>query len=209
MFLPGPALLHRDRFPTTRPRTPSLLLGQRAALSRDRLLGSAVTDMSLSLRLIPQAQPRFSLRQKGCPGKEDFAPCGLITLCSGVMLRLTAAASHRPNSNFPMNAVLSQRGCPSKMLSLYAGFSRHAANTRLSQAATAAHRTDYDFPATARLSQRISAWCKPHFAAASLARLWLFALSHQGRRAAGELVPLGPCFLGLMLAPWVHPARPD
>ena len=66
-FLPGPALLLCDRFPATRPTALSLLLGQRAALSPDRLLGSAVTDMSLSLRLFPQAQPRFSLRQRGRP----------------------------------------------------------------------------------------------------------------------------------------------
>ena len=73
LFLSGPALQLRDRFPTTRPMAPSLLLGQLAALSPDRLLGSPVTDMSLSLRLFPQAQPRFSLRQRGCPGKEAFA----------------------------------------------------------------------------------------------------------------------------------------
>ena len=90
------------------------------------------------------------------------------------------------------------RCCASaKRLLLYAGFSCHAANTRLRPAATAAHRTDSDFPATALLSQRFSPWREPHFAAVSSARPWLFALSHQDRRAAGELLPLGPCFPGL------------
>ena len=114
LFLPGPALQLRDRFPTTRPRAPSLLLGQRASLSQDRLLWSPVTDMSLSLRFFPQAQPRFSLTQRGCPGNEDFAPCGFITPCCRVLLTQAAAASHRPDSDFPKNAVFSQSGCPGK-----------------------------------------------------------------------------------------------
>ena len=126
LFPPGPSLLLRDRFPTTRPMTPSLFLGQRAALTRDRLLGSAVTHKSLSLRIFPQAQPRFCLRQKGCPGKVNQAPCGFITPCWGVLHRQAAAASHRPDSDFPENAVFSQRECPRKTLSLYAGSSCRA-----------------------------------------------------------------------------------
>ena len=78
------------------------------------LPGSAVTDVSLSLRLFTQAHPRFSLQQRGCPGKEDFAPCGYITLCCGDQLRQAAAASLRPDYDFPKNAVLSQRACPGK-----------------------------------------------------------------------------------------------
>ena len=96
---------------------------------------------------------------------------------------------------FPRWDVLAKR------LSLYAGFSHRAANTRLRQATKAAHRTDSDFPATALLSQRFAAWREGHCAAASSARFWSFALSRQGRRAVGELVPLGPAFPG----PSSHP----
>lgn len=71
--------------------------------------------------------------------------------------------------------------------------------SRLKQAGTAARRTDSDFPVNAMLSQSFSAWREPHIAAASSARLWAFALSPQGRRASGELVPLGPCFPGLQV----------
>ena len=98
---------------------------------------------------------------------------------------------------------------PAKRLSLYAGFSHRAANTRLRQATKAAHRTDSDVPATAVLTQRISAWREPHFAVASSARLWSFARSRQGRRAAGELVPLGPCFPGLQVHARASPSYAD
>ena len=67
----------------------------------------------------------------------------------------------------------------------------------LKEATNAAHRTDSDFPANAMLSQRFLAWHEPQFAAASSERLWVFTLSRQGRREAGELVPLGTCFPGL------------
>ena len=67
-----------NRFQTRRPTSPALLPGQRASPSTDILLGTAVKSVSLSLRLFPQAQPRFSLRQTGCPGKEPFAVCGFL-----------------------------------------------------------------------------------------------------------------------------------
>ena len=70
--------LLRNRFQARRPTSPALLPGQRAAPSTDMLLGTAVKSVSLSLRLFPQAQPRFSLRQRGCPGKEAFAVCGFL-----------------------------------------------------------------------------------------------------------------------------------
>ena len=120
------------------------------------------------------------------------------------MLWRPAPASSRQHPTDP--TLISQRmlcfprgDAPAKRLSLYAGFSHRAGNTRLRQATNAAHRTDSDFQATAMLSRRVSAWREPHFAAASSARLWSFALSRQGRRAAGELVPLGPCFPGLQV----------
>lgn len=47
------------------------------------------------------------------------------------------------------------------------------------------------------LSRRFSAGRDLHFTVASSARFWAFALSRQGRRAARELMPLGPCFPGL------------
>ena len=65
--------------------------GQRAAPSAHMLLGRAVTDVSLSLRLFPQAQPPSPLRQSGCPGKADFAPCGCITPSCGDKLRQAAS----------------------------------------------------------------------------------------------------------------------
>ena len=77
-----PALLLCNRFQTRRPMAP-VLPGQGAAPCTDMLLGTALKNVSLSLRLFPQAQARFSLRQRGCPGIEDFAPCGFITPCSG------------------------------------------------------------------------------------------------------------------------------
>ena len=120
-----------------------------------------------------------------------------------VLWRL-APASSRQHPTDP--TLISQRilcfprgDAPAKRLSLYAGFSHRAANTRLRQATISAHRTDSDFPATAMLSQRFPAWRQPHFAAASSARLWSYALSRQGRRATGELVPLGTCFPGLQV----------
>ena len=76
-----PALLLRNPFQSRRPTVPDLLHGQRAAPSTDMLLGTAVKNVSLSLRLFPQAAPRFSLRPRGCRGIEDFAPCGFITPC--------------------------------------------------------------------------------------------------------------------------------
>lgn len=163
------------------------------------LLGSAVQNVSLSLRLFPQAPPRFSLRQRGCPGKEDFAPCGV--------LHHAVETSSGTHQQYPTNPTLISKrmlcfprgDAKAKRPSLYAGFSRRATNTRLCQAATAAHRTDSDFPATAMLSQRFSAWHERHFAAASSERLWVFTLSRQGRRAAGELVSLGTCFPGLQV----------
>ena len=94
-----------------------------------------------------------------------------------------------------------------KRLLLYAGFSHRAVNTRLRQAATAAHRTDSDVPAPALLSQRLWAWCELHFATASSARLWAYVLSRKGRRAAGELVPLGPCFPGLHIRALSSPCQ--
>ena len=97
------------------------------------------------------------------------------------MLWRQALARNRQHPTHP--TLISQRmlcvprgDARAKSLSLNAGFSRHADNTRLRQAATAAHRTDSDIPATAMLSQRFSAWHESHFAAASSARLCLFAL---------------------------------
>ena len=67
------------------------------------------------------------------------------------------------------------------------GFSHRL--TWLRQAA-AARRT---FLSACCASAESLAWSEQHFAAASSARLQ----SRQGRRAAGELVPIGPCFPGL------------
>ena len=82
-----------------------------------------------------------------------------------------------------------------KRLLLYAGFSQR--ENGLWNAKAADRRTDSDFSANAVLSQWLWAWSEQHFAAASAARLWAFALSRQGKRAAGELVPLWLCFPGL------------
>ena len=98
--------------------------GQRAAPSPDMLLESAETDVSLSLRLFLQVQQRFSLMQRGRRGQEDFAPCGCITPSCGDKLRQAAAASPRPGSEFPKNAVLSQKGCPGKEAFALCGFLR-------------------------------------------------------------------------------------
>lgn len=129
--------------------------GQRAAPSRHMLLGRAVTDVSLSVRLFPQSQPPFSLRQSGCPGKEDFAPCGLLHQAVE-----TSSGKQQPHPTDPN--LISQRmlcfprgDARAKRLSLYAAFSHLAANPRLMQAGTPASGTDSDFSANAVLSQRL------------------------------------------------------
>ena len=97
----------RNRFQTRKPTTPALLLGQRAATSTDMLLGSAVIDVSLSLRFFPEAQPRFSLRPRGARAKR-------ILLHAGIFHRAAETSSGkqqqqpRPKSHFPTNAVISQ-----------------------------------------------------------------------------------------------------
>ena len=90
----------------------------------------------------------------------------------------------KPNSDFPTNLCFPRGGAWAKSLSLYAGFSH--CETGLRQPTASALITDSDFSANVEISQRLWAWSKPHFAPASSARLG----SHQGRRAAGELVPL-------------------
>ena len=98
--------------------------------------------------------------------------------------RQAAAAS--PNATLISQGTLCfPRGdALAKRLSLYAGFSNRV--TGLRQAA-AARRT---FLSECCAFAEALAWSEQHFAAASSARFQ----SRQGRRAAGELVPLGPCF---------------
>ena len=77
--------------------------GQRAAPSPDMLLGSAVTDVSLSLRLFPQAQPSISLRQRGCPAKR-------LSLYAGLLHRAveTSSGKQQPHPTDPPT-LISQR----------------------------------------------------------------------------------------------------
>lgn len=129
-----------------------------------------------------------------------------ISLHAGLLHRAVETSSGKQQHHPTDPTLISQRmlcfprgDAWAKRLLLYAGFSHSATNTRLRQATKAAHRTLSDFPATAMLSQRFSAWHERHFAAASSERLWVFTLSRQGRRAAGELVSLGTCFPGLQV----------
>ena len=113
-----------------------------------------------------------------------------MRVSSTVLRRLAQASSCRsipkPNSDFPRNAVLSRGDAQSKRISLYVGFSHREPGLRQ---AAAARRT---FLSESCAFAVALAGSEQHFAAASSARLHL----RQGRRAAGELVPLGTCFPG-------------
>ena len=75
--MPRQAILLPQRFPNPRPTGPSLPRGRRAAPSPHLILGSAVNR---------RVRPCFSLRQRGCYGKQQ-----------------------QPAKHFSANAVLSQR----------------------------------------------------------------------------------------------------
>ena len=61
-------------------------------------------------------------KAEGMRGQRRFRSCGCITPSCGDKLRQAAAASHRPDSDFPKNAVLSQRRCPGKEAFALCGF---------------------------------------------------------------------------------------
>ena len=107
-----------------------------------------------------------------------------------VLRRLAQASSSsipKPNSDFPRNVVLSQGRCQGKEAFDVCGFlpPRDWAQASSSSPQNISQRM--------LCFRRGFAWSEQHFAAASSARLQ----SRQGKRAAGELVPLGPCFSGL------------
>ena len=129
-----------------------------------------------------------------------------------VLWRL-ALASSRQHPTDP--TLISQRmlcfprgDAPAKRLSLYAGFSHCAANTRQRQAPRAAHRTDSDSPATPCFrrgfqlgANRTSLLLPQQGFGRSLSRV------REELRESWCL--LGLAFPGSMIAPWVHPARPN
>lgn len=171
LFVPRQAILLPVRFRTPRPRAPSLLRGRRPAPSPH----------------LASLSGRGDARAKG------------ISLHAGTFHRAAETSSGnsssipKPYSDVPRNAVLSQGRCPGKEAFSVVDFSHR--ETGLKQAA-AARRTFLNECCT---FTEALAWSEPHFAAASSARLWAFALSPQGRRASGELVPPGPCFPGLQV----------
>ena len=198
LCLSGPPLLLRNRFQTRRPTAPAL--PPQAACCPFH--GPAPGDRSVKrvpfLKAVSTGASALLSQAAAMPRHRAFRSMRVYY----TVLRRPAQAtgeSLRPDSDFPRKLCFPRGDARVKRLLLYARFSHSAANTRLRQATKAAHRTDSDFPATSMLSQRFSAWHEPHFAAASSERLWVFILLRQGRRAAGELVPLGTCFPGLQV----------
>ena len=85
--------------------------------------GSAVTDVSLSLRLFPQAH-RASLSGTGdAQAKRIWLHVGLLHRAVETSSGKQQAASHRPDSDFPKMLCFPRGDDPAKRLSLYAGFS--------------------------------------------------------------------------------------
>ena len=125
LCLPGPAILLGNLFETRRPTAPALLPGQRAALSTDMLLGSSVKNVSLSLRLYPQAQPRFSLRQRDAQAKR-------FSLHAGLLNRAVETRSAKQEQTADPTLISQRILCfpkgvaRAKRLSHYAGFSHPA-----------------------------------------------------------------------------------
>ena len=106
---------------------------------------------------------------------------------STVLQRLAQASSSsipKTNSDFPRNAVLSSGRCPNEEAFAVCGF---LPPRDWAQASSAARTT---FISQCCAFAEALVWSEQPFTAASSARLQ----SRQGRRAAGELVPLGPCF---------------
>lgn len=132
-----------------------------------------------------------------------IAPYGYLPPCCADSLRPAAVASANPTLISQRMLCFRRGDAQAKRLSLYAGFSHRETGPR--QAAAAARRTDCDFSANAVLSQRLWAWSELHFAAASTARL----RSRQGRRGAGEPVPLGICFPGLQVRAQGSPCQAE
>ena len=205
LCLPGPALLLRNRFQTRRPTAPALLPGHRAARSTDMLLGSAVKDVSLSLRLFPQAQARFSLRQRGARAKR-------ISLHAGIFHHAAETSSGIQLQHHTQPILISQRmlclprgDARAKRLSLYAGISHRETGLRQAAEETAEPTL---------ISQRLLCFPRGFQLGANRTSLLLpqqgfgRSLSRQGRKAAGEPVPLGPCFPGLQVCAPVHLAKP-
>ena len=203
LCLPGPALLLRNRFQTRRPTAPALLPGQRAAPSTDMLLGSAGKDVSLSLRLFPQAQPRFSLRQRGARAKR-------ISLHAGIFHHAAETSSGIQLQHHTHPVLISQRmlclprgEARAKRLLLYASFSHR--ETGLRQAAQE--------PAEPTLiSQRLLCFPKGANRTSLLLPQQGFGCSLcRGRveKPRESCCPLGLAFPGSKFAPGVHLAKPN
>ena len=119
-------------------------------------------------------------------GQRVFRPMRVSFTVLWRQAQANSSSMPKPNSILPINAVLSNGRYKAKRLSLYAGFSHRETGFRQAAAARKTFLSECcDFVGAL-------AWSEQHFAAASSASLQ----SRQGR-AAGELVPLGPCFPGL------------
>ena len=95
------------------------------------------------LKAVSTGASKHLSQVEGLPGKEDFAPRGYMTRCCRDYHRQAAVASHRPDTDLPMTALLSQGDALAKILSLDAGFSHREPGLR--QAAAAARRNVSDF----------------------------------------------------------------
>ena len=207
LCLPGPALLLRHRFQTRRPTAPALLPGRRAAPSTDMLLGRALKDVSLSLRLFPQAQPRFSLRQRGARAKRILLPAAIFHHAAETSSGIQLQHHTHPILFFQQILCLPRGDARAKRLLQYARFSHHEFGLRQAE----------EEPAEPTLSSKRLVFFPRGFQLGTN-RIWLLLPQQGFGRSLGrgrEEKPrescclLGLAFPGSKFAPGVHHATPN